>query len=141
MKTSTGKIIGYMIIPCVICLFAGSAFRYYYLSPKADREMLTQISTIDAVLIGVYDGFETVAQLKLFGDLGIGTFDGLEGEMVMINGRVFKIRDDGNAYEASDNETSPFASVTYFDPDVTANLPGNMDINSFSIFLILPVQH
>jgi acetolactate decarboxylase len=40
--------------------------------------VLTQISTIDALLAGAYDGHVTIGELKAFGDLGIGTFHALD---------------------------------------------------------------
>ena len=51
-------------------------------NPIAQRETLVQISTIDVLLAGVYDGVMTFGILREYGDLGIGTFAGLDGEMM-----------------------------------------------------------
>ena len=58
----------------------------YTNNPIAERETLVQISTIDALLGGVYDGVVTLVTLKEYGDFGIGTFEGPDGEMVGFDG-------------------------------------------------------
>jgi wobble nucleotide-excising tRNase len=52
----------------------------------ADDDVLFQVSTIDALLQGVLDGFFTFEDLKTHGDFGIGTFDSLDGEMIALDG-------------------------------------------------------
>jgi acetolactate decarboxylase len=84
-----------------------------------DRETLYQVSTIDALAQGAFEGALPVKELKKHGDFGIGTFDALDGEMVMIDGKIYQIRSDGKVYPASDSATTPFAIVTVFDRDVT----------------------
>ncbi|RPJ52488.1 MAG: alpha-acetolactate decarboxylase, partial [Methanobacteriota archaeon] len=53
---------------------------------RADREALYQVSTIDALMESVYDGTLSFRDLRTHGDIGIGTFDALDGEMVAIDG-------------------------------------------------------
>ncbi len=84
-----------------------------------DREVLFQVSTINALLLSVYDGILPVADLKERGDFGIGTFDRLEGEMVVVDGECYQVKVDGVAYVVPNNATTPFATVTFFDPDET----------------------
>ena len=57
---------------------------------------LTQLSTIDALLGGIYDGSMSLRQLKLYGDTGLGTFDALDGEMVLVDGTVYRVSADGS---------------------------------------------
>jgi len=56
----------------------------------SDQDILSQVSTIDALLDGVYDGTVTCGELKEFGDFGIGTFDALDGEMVFLDGEDYR---------------------------------------------------
>ena len=53
---------------------------------------------------GEYDGIVTVGELKQYGDTGIGTFQGVNGEMIVL---------DGSVEVAPDNETVPFSNVTH----------------------------
>ncbi|MDH5364155.1 MAG: acetolactate decarboxylase [Dehalococcoidia bacterium] len=89
----------------------------------AQRETLVQISTIDALLSGVYDGVMDFGTLKEYGDFGIGTFDSLDGEMVGFNGNFYQVKADGIAYPVSDSMETPFASVTFFNVDYEEKLP------------------
>jgi acetolactate decarboxylase len=46
--------------------------------------------------------------------LGLGTFEGLDGEMVVLDGHFFQVRSDGSVREVQDNVLSPFAAMTAF---------------------------
>ncbi|MBN2582654.1 MAG: acetolactate decarboxylase [Planctomycetes bacterium] len=85
----------------------------------ADRETLYQVSTLPALLEGGYDGLVTVGELKSRGDFGLGTFDALDGEMIVLDGTVYQATADGRVRTADDSTTVPFAAVTFFDPDET----------------------
>jgi acetolactate decarboxylase len=76
-----------------------------------------QNATIDALLDGNYDGDVTMTQLLRHGDFGLGTFDHLDGEMLVLRGRVFQVRSDGRAYTVAGDGRTPFAAVTFFHPD------------------------
>lgn len=77
---------------------------------------LYQTATIDALMEGMYDGEATVGELLRHGDFGIGTFDALDGEMVILGGNCYRVSADGVAREADADERSPFAVVTFFQP-------------------------
>jgi len=81
------------------------------------NDVLYQVSTIDALLEGLYDGEVTIKALKEKGDTGLGTFNTLDGEMIVIDGEVYQIRTDGLAYLADDTMLTPFAAVTGFAAD------------------------
>jgi len=96
-------------------------------NPIAQRETLVQVSTIDAILNGAYDGVVDFAVLKDYGDFGIGTFDRLDGEMLGFDGNFYQVRADGIAYPVSDSMATPFACVTFFDTDYEEELPEGFD--------------
>lgn len=76
-----------------------------------------QFSTISALLEGVYDGDVTVAEILRHGDFGLGTFNRLDGEMVVLDGVCYRLRADGTATRASLTDRSPFAAITRFHKD------------------------
>ena len=88
------------------------------------KNTLTQISTIDALLAGAYDGQMSLGELLTHGDLGIGTFDALEGEMIVIDHKVYQARADGSVRQMPDSAATPFASVVNFDADQTVKISG-----------------
>jgi acetolactate decarboxylase len=88
---------------------------------SAKRETLYQVSTLNALLLGYYDGIISVGDLLQEGDIGLGTFDALDGEMIVLDGTVYQAKADGTVSEQPEDRTVPFAAVTYFDPDLTVS--------------------
>ena len=87
-----------------------------------------QTSTIGAVMDGVYQGDTTVGELREHGDLGIGTFDELDGEMVMVDGATYRIDAECRAHAASDDARTPFATVTHWIPKHSVDLAPGTDL-------------
>jgi acetolactate decarboxylase len=108
-----------------------------------DHETLYQVSTIDALMLGVYDGIQPISELKKHGDFGIGTFDALEGEMIVLDGKVYQAKADGGVYLVMDTATTPFATVTKFDRDfsLTTGQPMNFSVFSKDMSTRLPSQN
>jgi acetolactate decarboxylase len=94
-------------------------------------EGITQVATIDALLAGVYDGHMSLASLLQYGDFGIGTFEGLDGEMILLGGVFYKVGDDGKVYLPDLTEKTPFASVIYFEPDLKAAIEKPLTMQAF----------
>ncbi len=84
---------------------------------QQDEDTLFQVSTIDALLKGIYDGEVTFAELAEKGNFGLGTFNALNGEMIALDGEFFQIRIDGKVYKVSPDEKTPFSVMTIFDAD------------------------
>jgi acetolactate decarboxylase len=130
----------------IVLVFAGAAVYTSFTKvpdttrATGDREILYQVSTIDALMQGVFDGVEPVAELKKHGDFGIGTFDALDGEMIVLDGIVYQAKADGHIYTDGDSQTTPFATVTYFDRDltITTNSPMNLSVFSSTMTGMLP---
>lgn len=93
----------------------------------ADRDTLYQVSTLAALLDGQYDGETTLGELRTHGDFGIGTFEGLDGEMILLDGVFYQARADGKVLRPADNVRTPFACVTRFDADHRIELAEGLD--------------
>jgi acetolactate decarboxylase len=89
---------------------------------ELERHSLFQVSTSNALVEGVFQGSVTVGQLRTHGDFGLGTFSGLDGEMIMDRGECYRATADGELSKAEDDREVPFALVTWFEPDVDASL-------------------
>ncbi len=92
------------------------------------RHSLFQVSTSNALVQGVFSGVLTVAELKRHGDLGLGTFAGLDGELVMIDGVCMRATAGGVVGTAGDDREVPFALVTTFRPDLIVEVPAVDDL-------------
>ena len=99
----------------VIMLLVMAVSGYSY--PQENADVLFQVSTINALLEGVYDGEITYGELAQHGDFGIGTFNNLDGEMIGLEGVFYQIKTDGIAYPVDDSMKTPFAAVTFFEAD------------------------
>ena len=78
---------------------------------------LYQTSLMSALMAGIYEGEMTYGQLREYGDFGLGTFNDLDGEMVGFDGRFYQLRSDGSARPVTADQKTPFAVVTFFQPE------------------------
>ncbi len=97
----------------ILCLLL--ALTCLILPASAQRDnALTQISTIDAILNGLYDGVLSFGELREYGNFGIGTFHSLDGEMVALDGAFYQVKADGRVYDVTDTAATPFSSIAFF---------------------------
>ncbi len=92
------------------------------LHAERDPHVLFQASTIAALLDGAYDGDLSFAELAEHGDLGLGTLNGLDGEMVALDGRFYRADVDGAIHPVGPDERTPFAVVAEFEPTIEATI-------------------
>jgi acetolactate decarboxylase len=100
------------------------AMREAELHEEREAHVLFQASTIGALLEGAYDGDLSFAELAEHGDLGLGTLNGLDGEMIALDGRFYRAAVDGSVGEVDPSERTPFAVVTRFEPGIDVELDG-----------------
>ena len=103
-----------LICTCLIC--------------AAAAESIYQVALLQSLAQGYFDGIMTVGELKTHGDTGIGTFDGLNGEMIVLDGVVYQATGDGSVVVPPDDETVPFSNVTFFEEDISLPLAGIADM-------------
>lgn len=108
-----------------------------------DKDVLFQVSTLNALSGGIYDGETTFDELKKHGDFGIGTFNALDGEMVAIDGEFFQVKSDGLAYPVSAITKTPFSVVTFFEIDELVSLDKPMDMKQLQGYIdtLLPTKN
>jgi len=122
-----------LIYVVAILLFSGCSV--WQTIPK-NENVFYQASTINALLAGVYDGDMTFSKLKQHGDLGLGTVNQLDGEMIGLDGKFYQIKTDGKAYLIADSLKTPFAQVTFFTPDTTLKIKDSIgDYENFKSYL------
>jgi acetolactate decarboxylase len=92
------------------------------LHAEHDPHVLFQASTIGALLDGAFDGDLSFAELAEHGDLGLGTLNHLDGEMIALDGEFFRADVDGAVNPIGPEERTPFAVVTNFAPSVEMTL-------------------
>src|SRR3954447_3909814 len=90
---------------------------------EREPHVLFQASTIGALLDGGFEGDLSFAELAAHGDLGLGTLNHLDGEMIAIDGQFFGADVDGKVTRIDPGERTPFAVVTSFEPSLDEQLP------------------
>ena len=90
--------------------------------PDGSRDVIYQVSLLQGLINGDYHGSVAVGELKQHGDTGIGTFNRLNGELIMLDGEVYRAAGDGEVEGVSDDETIPFSVVTFMDVDESKKL-------------------
>jgi acetolactate decarboxylase len=103
------------------------ALRQEDLHAEREPHVLFQASTIGALLDGAYDGDLSFAELAEHGDLGLGTLNGLNGEMIALDGGFYRADIEGRVHPVGPEERTPFAVVTRFEPTVDAEIDGPLD--------------
>jgi acetolactate decarboxylase len=74
--------------------------------------IMYQVSTLQALALGYTKPVTEVSELLAHGDTGLGTFEDVNGEMIVAGGRCWQAADDGAVKEATPDTGVPFASVT-----------------------------
>jgi acetolactate decarboxylase len=117
------------------CLHVES-LRHRDLHAEHEAHTLFQASTIGALLEGAFEGDVTFEELADHGDLGLGTLNALDGEMIAVDGRFYRADLDGLIEEINPTDRTPFAAVTWFEtslefeietPTEYADLLGRID--------------
>jgi acetolactate decarboxylase len=91
---------------------------------EVDHATLFQVSTSAALVQGVYDGVVRIGELKQHGDFGLGTFDGLDGELLAVDGHFYQVHASGQVEEAADDAMAPFAVVAFFRSERSVTVDG-----------------
>ncbi|MBT5926867.1 MAG: acetolactate decarboxylase [Verrucomicrobia bacterium] len=112
-------------------------------TPSAEEDAVFQYSTLGALLVGVYEGDLTFGELMMHGNHGLGTFQGVDGELIITDGKAYKVRVDGNAYEVAMDEKTPFAVTTFFEPDLVIDLEHVTSFQDFQnqVDAVIPSQN
>ena len=114
-----------MILTKKLVLVAAAAlvtvvlFAAFYELTRPEQDTLYQISAFNVFSAGNFEGNTTYAELAKNGDFGIGTLNGLNGEMFALNGKFYQIPTDGAPREIGSSEKTPYATVTFFNRDQT----------------------
>ena len=111
-----------LVMAALLCLSACGSRTETPAEEENGRDVLFQVSLLQGLTLGDYEGSITAGELRQRGDIGIGTFDRLNGEMIMVDGEIFRAAADGSVEAVPDEETIPFSNVTFFDADETEAL-------------------
>jgi acetolactate decarboxylase len=90
---------------------------------------------INALIEGLVKQSIPLSRIRERGDFGLGTFDNLDGELVLLDGCCYQSTSDGHVHEVSEESTTPFAAVTFFTPVSHDDLADELSYEAFVAWL------
>lgn len=110
-----------VLVLVFLVLFSAS-----YAKPHA----VYQYSPLNSLMSGVYEGGKTISELVKHGDFGMGTVNGLDGELVIVDGHAYQIRSDGRVIVLGGRTKVPFAQVCFFSPQQSFIISGGVSLEA-----------
>ena len=101
---------GFMFLICIALMLSCS-------NHKVQTDVLYQVNSFDILMQGNYDGNWLSDDVLENGDFGIGSFDRLNGEMVLVDGQMFRIHASGEAQQTDTGESACIATLCWFMED------------------------
>ncbi|MFH1969086.1 MAG: acetolactate decarboxylase [Verrucomicrobiota bacterium] len=86
---------------------------------------------VNALVEGLYEEKVPLREIKRHGDFGLGTFDNLDGEMILLDGAVYQVNSEGRVAVVDDACRTPFACVTFYRPISHEDVTQKMDYPAF----------
>ena len=77
------------------------------------KDIIFQISTLNMMTTGAYDGACTVEELVKYGNTGLGLFDAANGELIIDEGVCYQADRDCQAVPAGKSSKVPFAALGF----------------------------
>jgi acetolactate decarboxylase len=93
----------------------------------APTHTVTQVSILNALLARRFDGLLPCGELLRHGDFGIGTYDRMDGEMILLDGIFYQGRAGGGIHLPDPATLTPFATVCRFVADRTWEISAPVD--------------
>lgn len=100
-------------------------------------------SPVNALVEGIYEEKIPLQEVLQHGDFGLGTFDHVDGEMVILDGHIFQIDGGGVVREMPSTAHTPFACVTFYQPTCTEEFDSAWTWESFerALYSLLPSRN
>jgi len=115
----------------VVILVAIGGYALIYNSNVGGGDVLYQVSSLQALYDGEMAGVCSIVDLLKHGDNGLGTFDSLDGEMIVLGGICYQVTHDGKVHVVPGGNTTPFAAVAFFHADETIQTSGPTNYSVF----------
>lgn len=87
-----------------------------------NSDTVLQVSTLNALIAGAYESDVAVDRLTGKGVVGLGTPNHLDGEMIILDGKAYRVDVSGDVHRINSSTKTPFAVVSRFEPDIETAL-------------------
>ena len=104
------------------------------------KNKMFQVSTLQALALGYSRSVITVAELLEEGDTGLGTFEDVNGEMIVLDGHCYRAKQDGSVIEVEPDAGVPFSAVAKLRGEREFPLENMKDIQSIRTELTRKIE-
>ena len=104
------------------------------------EQIMYQVSTLQALAMGYTRGVVSVDDFLQHGDIGLGTFEGVDGEMILLDGECYRALEDGTAVLAGGDMSVPFAVTTFLRQGKSFSAREVEDIEALKRLLDLKIE-
>ena len=99
-----------------------------------------QASTLQALALGYTRPVVTVEELLEHGDTGLGTFENVDGEMIVLDGLCYQAKQDGSIVRSEDSAGVPFAVAGFVKDGRTFKIDEKKDLAAIKLELTLRIE-
>ena len=99
-----------------------------------------QASTLQALALGYTRPVVTVEELLEHGDTGLGTFENVDGEMIVLDGVCYQAKQDGSIVRTEDSAGVPFAVAGFVKDGRTFKIDEKKDLAAIKLELTLRIE-
>lgn len=107
-----------MILMLASCIGKKDVYKTENITTK-DKDTFFQYNIWWGFVNKIFQGNLTVKEMKERGDIGLGSYDLLDGELVMLDGISYRFRDDGSVAVADDDDKVIYVNAGFFEPEMT----------------------
>jgi acetolactate decarboxylase len=100
-----------------------------------DKNMIFHYSVLKALDNGVLEGNMKIGELKQHGDLGLGAFNKLNGEMIILDHVVYRVLPEGKIVQPDDEILVPYSVITFYYQDDTLSLNGEINYQALKAYV------
>ena len=93
---------------------------------------VSQIGTFDYLVQPDYDGLAPVRDGVRGATIGLGTFDRLDGELILIGGTTYRVGIDGIPRVVSTSRTTPWVEAVRFTPQASMRVPAGTECSALA---------
>jgi acetolactate decarboxylase len=100
---------------------------FFCLTTFAQSNNLYSAGYASGFIGGLYDGYFPYSQLKSHGDFGLGAIDKMDGELTMLQGKIYQTQFTGKTQLTNDKDKTPYAVVCFFRAGKVVHLNSQWD--------------
>ena len=108
-----------LILCCCLTLLMTGIALSCAADENIDEDITSQAGVFSVLEAGRYDRITTVDEMNTKGDLGVGGFENMDGELIQLNGTIYQVTSDGVVHTPSGDTGVTFMNTVKFNPELT----------------------